>query len=107
MAEPKSVARPNCSYKGFIVLSPEEMPEGATIESNALFVKCGACSQKFWIRWNGRVRSALAKKSGYDVSKLQVGEVLRLPVDMGDIPAGLWAVTELGWVLRLARVGKS
>jgi hypothetical protein len=48
----------------------------------------------------------VTKKAGYDVSNLQVGDVLRLPVDMGDIPAGLWAVTELGWVLRLVRVGK-
>lgn len=34
---------------------------------------------------------------------LNPGDVLRLPVDLGEIPAGLYMVTQIGFLIELAR----
>jgi hypothetical protein len=45
--------------------------------------------------------------SASDTRLPEVGEVFRLAKDMGDIPTRLYAVTEVGWLVTLCRVGQN
>ena len=38
---------------------------------------------------------------------IEIGDVLRLPEDLGEIDAGLYAVSEVGWVVTLSRLGEN
>ena len=35
------------------------------------------------------------------------GEVMRLPEDLGEIPAGLYVVMEVSWLITLSRLGEN
>ena len=105
----KSVACPECKYQGFTILMHDELPENYEHRLDKLPVKCGECGQHFIITIvQGPVRVTLTKKNaGYDVSDLAVGDVLELKEEIENVPMGLWSVLELGWIIRLARVGKN
>jgi hypothetical protein len=45
--------------------------------------------------------------SSSDIELPQIGEVFRLAKDMGEIPAGLYAVIEVGWLVTLCRVSQN
>ncbi len=38
---------------------------------------------------------------------IEVGDVLHLPEDLGEIDAGLYAVAEVGWMITLSRLGEN
>lgn len=98
---------PNCGSTLFCMVAPHSS-EAYNSDPATAFVQCSQCDERFTIRCSDEADKEQAGDTSTVWSEsLQSGDVLRLAVDIGEIPAGLYMVRTVGYLIELARCAEN
>ena len=98
---------PNCGSTLFCMVAPHSSEAYDSDPATAL-VQCHQCDERFTIRCSDEADKEQADDTSTVWSQsLQSGDVLRLAVDLGEIPAGLYMVVQIGCLIELARCAEN
>jgi hypothetical protein len=97
---------PNCGSTLFCVVAPQSS-EVYNSDPGVALVQCSQCDARFLIQCSDELDEEQTGDSSSFSENLRPGDVLRLPVDLGEIPAGLYMVTQIGYLIKLARCAEN
>ena len=97
-------ACPNCGSTIFCVVAPH----ASDTDPCAKYVQCSQCDARYLINPAEEIYPAqISGTSALSSESLTPGDVLRLPVNLGEIPAGLYMVINIGFLIELARCAEN
>lgn len=93
-------ACPNCGSTIFCAVAPH----ASDTDPCTKHVQCSQCDARYLVNPVEEIYSAqVSGTSALSSETLNLGDVLRLPAHLGEIPAGLYMVASIGFLIELAR----